>query len=116
MEADLSDPASPAMLTDAAEAELGPVDILVNNATGWVADSFVPGDADRLGRSLRPVSAATWRQQFTVDAMAAALLISEFARRHTARRRTGAGSSGLPQAATWASPERCPMALPRQHW
>ena len=44
--------------------------------------------ADWLGRSLRPVSAATWQQQFTVDAMAAALLIAEFAWRHIAR---GAG-------------------------
>lgn len=59
VEADLSDPASPAMLFDAAEAELGPVDILVNNATVWVADSFVPGDADRLGRSLRPGSSSS---------------------------------------------------------
>ena len=85
MEADLSDPAVPAALFDAAEAQLGPVDILVNNATGWVADTFAAADSDRLGRSLRPVSAATWRQQFTVDAMAPALLIQEFARRHIAR-------------------------------
>ena len=65
-EADLSDPASPAALFDAAEAQLGPVDILVNNATGWVADTFTPSHADRLGRSLQPVSAASWQQQFTV--------------------------------------------------
>ena len=88
MEADLSDPATPAALFDAAQKQLGPVDILVNNATGWVQDTFTPAGADRLGRSLRPVSAATWQQQFTVDAMAAALLIGEFARRHIAR---GAG-------------------------
>jgi 3-oxoacyl-[acyl-carrier protein] reductase len=31
------------------------------------------------------VTAATWRQQFSVDAMATALMISEFARRHFAR-------------------------------
>ena len=70
VEADLSDPAVPAALFDAAEAQLGPVDILVNNATGWVPDTFTAAATDRLGRSLRPVSAATWRQQFTVDAMA----------------------------------------------
>ena len=73
VEADLSDPAAPAALFDAAEARLGPVDILVNNATGWVADTFAPEGTDRHGRSLRPVSAETWRQQFTVDTMAAAL-------------------------------------------
>jgi 3-oxoacyl-[acyl-carrier protein] reductase len=84
-EADLLDPAVPATLFDTAEEHFGPVDILVNNATGWVADSFAAGASDRLGRDLRSVSEATWRQQFGVDAMGAALLISEFARRHIAR-------------------------------
>src|SRR5262249_20719916 len=88
VEADLSDPAAPAALVDAAEAGLGPVDSLVTNAPGWLADTFAPAGSDRLGRSLRPVTAETWRQQFTVDSMAAALLIAEFARRHIAR---GAG-------------------------
>ena len=88
IEADLSDPNAPAVLFDAAEAKLGPVDILINNATGWLADTFTPEGADRHGRDLRPVTAATWRQQFTVDAMGAALMIAEFARRHIAR---GAG-------------------------
>jgi NAD(P)-dependent dehydrogenase (short-subunit alcohol dehydrogenase family) len=37
VEADLADPATPALLFDAAEERLGPVDILVNNATGWLA-------------------------------------------------------------------------------
>ena len=85
VEADLSDPAAPAALFDAAEDQLGPVDILINNATGWLADTFSPLAADRHGRSLQPVSAATWEQQFRVDAMAAALMIGEFARRHNAR-------------------------------
>jgi 3-oxoacyl-[acyl-carrier protein] reductase len=85
VEADLSDPATPALLFHAAEEQLGPVDILVNNATGWLADTFAPSGTDRLGRSLQPVTAATWRRQFTVDAMAAALMIGEFARRHIAR-------------------------------
>jgi 3-oxoacyl-[acyl-carrier protein] reductase len=88
VEADLSDPGAPAVLFDAAEERLGAVDILVNNATGWLADTFTPDGADRHGRSLQPVTAATWRQQFTVDAMAAALMIAEFARRHIDR---GAG-------------------------
>ncbi|HYY17411.1 MAG TPA: SDR family oxidoreductase [Streptosporangiaceae bacterium] len=85
VEADLSDPAATATLFNAAEERFGPVDILVNNATGWLADSFAPSATDRHGRSLQPVTAATWRQQFSVDAMAAALMISEFARRHLAR-------------------------------
>jgi 3-oxoacyl-[acyl-carrier protein] reductase len=84
-EADLSDPAVPSLLFDTAEDQLGPVDILVNNATGWLADTFTAAGDDRLGRSLQPVTAATWTRQFGVDAMGAALMISEFARRHIAR-------------------------------
>src|SRR5690242_7333762 len=93
VEADLSDPAAPALLFDAAEQRFGPVDILVNNVTGWLADTFAPTAADRLGRSLQPVTAATWTRQITVDAMGAALMISEFATATSPGREPGAGSS-----------------------
>ncbi len=85
LEADLSDPASAPALFDAAEAQLGPVTILVNNASGWIADTFVPAATDRFGRAQAPVSARTIDQVLGVDARAAALLIAEFARRHVAR-------------------------------
>ena len=88
VEADLSDGRAPGRLFDAAEARLGPVDILVNNATGWVADTFKPVATDRFGRRLTPLSAATADQVLTVDARASALLIAELARRHASR---GAG-------------------------
>lgn len=111
MEADLSDPATPALLFDAAERRFGPVDILVNNATGWLADTFVPADADRLGRSLQPVTSATWQRQFSVDAMAAALMIAEFARRHIARAAdwgrivglTSGGDLGFPEEVSYGA-------------
>jgi 3-oxoacyl-[acyl-carrier protein] reductase len=105
MEADLSNPATAAALFDAAEEQLGPVDILVNNATGWIQDTFLADGADRFGRSLRPVSAATWHQQFTVDAMAAALLIGEFARRHIARDADWGRIIGLTSGAALGFPE-----------
>jgi 3-oxoacyl-[acyl-carrier protein] reductase len=85
LEADLSDAASVPTLFEAAEAELGPVSILVNNASGWVADSFVATATNRFGLAQAPVSADTIDQVFRVDARAAALLIAEFAHRHTAR-------------------------------
>lgn len=111
MEADLSDPAAPAALFDAAEQHLGPVDILVNNATGWVQDSFTPTVSDNFGRELRPVSATTWSQQFAVDAMAAALFIAEFARRHIDRGGTwgriigltSGGDMGFPQEVSYGA-------------
>jgi 3-oxoacyl-[acyl-carrier protein] reductase len=105
VEADLSDPAVPTALFDAAEEHLGAVDVLVNNATGWVQDTFAPSGTDRLGRALQPVSAATWRQQFAVDAMAPALLISEFARRHIARGGTWGRIIGLTSGGGLGFPE-----------
>ena len=93
--ADLRDPATPAALFDAAEAEFGPVDILINNATGWVQDTFRPATGDKFGRSMQPVNHETWAQQFGVDAMAPALLIAEFGRRHAARGGTWGRIVGL---------------------
>ena len=111
VEADLSDPATPAMLFDTAEEQFGPVDILINNATGSLADTFVAAPADRLGRSLQPVTAETWTRQFTVDAMGAALMISEFARRHIARQAawgriiglTSGGGLGFPEEVSYGA-------------
>jgi 3-oxoacyl-[acyl-carrier protein] reductase len=103
--ADLSDPAAPAGLFDAAEAEFGPVDILVNNATGWLADTFKPAAADRHGRLLQPVTAAGWARQFSVDAMGAALLISEFASRLVARAGTWGRIVGLTSGGGLGFPE-----------
>jgi 3-oxoacyl-[acyl-carrier protein] reductase len=105
VEADLSDPATPGALFAAAEQRLGPVDILVNNATGWLADTFKASTTDRVGRSLRPVTAATWSRQFAVDAMAAALLIGEFARRHIARGATWGRIIGLTSGGELGFPE-----------
>jgi len=105
VEADLTDPAAPAALFDAAEEQLGPVDILVNNASGWLADTFAASGADRLGRSLQPVTGATWNQQFKVDSMGAALMIGEFARRHIARGGTWGRIIGLTSGGELGFPE-----------
>ncbi len=111
VEADLSDPVMPALLFDAAEGQLGPVDILVNNATSWLADTFAAAGTDRLGRPLQPVTAATWTRQFAVDAMGAALMISEFARRHIERGAdwgriiglTSGGDLGFPEEVSYGA-------------
>jgi 3-oxoacyl-[acyl-carrier protein] reductase len=109
--ADLSDPAVPATLFDTAQEHFGPVDVLVNNATGWIADTFAPAATDRVGRPLRPVTAGTWDQQFRVDAMAAALMIAEFARWHIAREArwgriiglTSGGDLGFPEEVSYGA-------------
>ena len=85
VEADLADPQTPPRLFDVAESRLGPVDILVNNASGWLADTFTGETRDGLGRPLRQVSAETSERLFSVDARGAALMIAEFAKRHSER-------------------------------
>lgn len=95
VEADLADPQVPARLFDAAEEHLGPVDILVNNASGWTQDSFVPPGRDAHGRAVAPVSAATVERNLAVDARAPALLIAELARRLRARGATWGRIVGL---------------------
>jgi 3-oxoacyl-[acyl-carrier protein] reductase len=111
MEADLADPAVPRRLFDHAEATLGPVEILVNNASGWLANTFLPDPQDRFGRTLRPVDAQRHDRQFAVDARAPALLIAEFARRHLQRGAswgriiglTSGGPGGFPQEVSYGA-------------
>jgi 3-oxoacyl-[acyl-carrier protein] reductase len=111
MEADLADPAVPGLLFDRVEAALGPVEILVNNASGWLADTFLPEVRDRYGRSLRPVDAESHDRQFAVDARAPALLIAEFARRHVQRGAgwgrivglTSGGQGGFPEEVSYGA-------------
>jgi 3-oxoacyl-[acyl-carrier protein] reductase len=85
VEADLVDADTPARVFAAAEAELGPVSILVNNASGWRKDTFAPGGNDPLGRADVPLSGDTALPQLLVDARGGALMIAELAasvRRH----------------------------------
>ena len=105
LEADLADVATAPLLFDEAEHRFGPVEILVNNATGWVQDTFKLETADRFGRRMQRVSAATFDAQFSVDARASALLIAEFARRHIARGATWGRIIGLTSVGAMGFPE-----------
>jgi 3-oxoacyl-[acyl-carrier protein] reductase len=95
IEADLTDAAAAGLVFDTAEERLGPVDILVNNASGWVADSFLPDDPRRAESRPTGLSAETLDSNLAVDARASALLIAEFARRHIARGATWGRIVGL---------------------
>ena len=95
VEADFVDPDVPRALFDVAEDQFGPVDILVNNASGWISDTFRGDDIDRFGRSTRQVSVETIARVFSVDARASALMIAEFARRLIARAGTWGRIVGL---------------------
>ena len=105
IEADLAHGDTPARLFDAAEAVFGPVDILINDASAWIGDSFAPRPSDRFGREQRPVSPETIDRVFVVDARAGALLIAEFARRHIARGGTWGRIVGLTSGGPLGFPE-----------
>jgi 3-oxoacyl-[acyl-carrier protein] reductase len=112
VEANLLDVTTPGMLFELAEAQLGPVDIVINNATGWASgDSFVAGNLDPVGRGTPAVTADLFDRTFGVDARAGALMIAEFARRHLARGGTwgrivgltSGGPNGFPTEVTYGA-------------
>lgn len=72
LEMDLSDPTAPARLLDAAESALGPVRVLVNNATYSMRDGIEALTADLLDRT------------YAVNLRGMALLCAEFVRRYRA--------------------------------
>jgi 3-oxoacyl-[acyl-carrier protein] reductase len=88
LEADLTDPESPARLFDETERALGPVAVLVHNASGWFKDSFAPSRVDAVGRTSERVRLETIDRNLQVDARAGALLMAEFIERHRARQAT----------------------------
>jgi 3-oxoacyl-[acyl-carrier protein] reductase len=105
LEADLTDPLTAQRAFDIAEGRLGPVDILINNASGWIADTFKDVRVDRLDRQLLPLSAETLDRVFAVDARGAALMIAEFAARHRSRRGTWGRIVGLSSGGPDGFPE-----------
>ncbi len=87
-EADLADAATVPLLFDRAEDAFGPVDVLVNNAAHWRAESFLPTSVatfDPFDHPLPTVTPDSHDRHFAVNSRAVALLIAEYARRHVAR-------------------------------
>jgi 3-oxoacyl-[acyl-carrier protein] reductase len=91
-EADLTDAAVVPMLFDQAEAALGPVQVVVNNAAYWEPDTFLASGVELSNKltelfSDRPptLTAASFDRIFAVNTRAAAMIMAEFARRHIER-------------------------------
>jgi 3-oxoacyl-[acyl-carrier protein] reductase len=106
LEADLRDPSTPGKLFDAAERAFGPVEILVNNATGWARqDTFGRGGIDQHGRRLQRLSVESATQPLEVDGRGSALMIAEFAQRHIARGATWGRIIGLTSGGPMGFPE-----------
>ena len=99
-EADLSDASVVPMLFDQAERLLGPVEVLVNNAAYWEADTFVPPGAELDNKLVElwtdrsgSMTAAVFDRVFAVNTRAAALMMGEFARRRTLNEAHGGAGS-----------------------
>jgi 3-oxoacyl-[acyl-carrier protein] reductase len=91
-EADLSDSSLIPALFNQAERLLGPVEVLINNAARWEADTFVPPGAELDNKLVelwtdRPgsITGGVFDRVFAVNTRAAALMMREFARRHIER-------------------------------
>lgn len=90
-EANMGDPAAIPAIFDRAEAALGPVSLLVNNAAHCVPDTFTPPDqlgadpASPGGSPMVAITADICDRHFAINSRAPALLMAEFARRHAAR-------------------------------
>lgn len=86
-ECNLGQPSNAGKLFDKAEKQFGSIDILVNNAASWAADSFLQLEEhsqDRIGRALVSISEHTINLHFDVITRATALLMSEFVKRRAA--------------------------------
>ncbi len=84
-EADLANPDNIPLLFDRCEAELGPVDILVNNHTHCVLETFDPARVTNEESGIRLLAAPVIDAHFAINARAYALLMAEYVRRYLQR-------------------------------
>jgi 3-oxoacyl-[acyl-carrier protein] reductase len=92
-EADLSDINNIRCLFDQAEAAFGQVDILVNNAAHWEADTFLPSADYLVNKTVEAwtsapdtITALSFDRVFAINTRAIALAMAEFVRRHIHRK------------------------------
>ena len=111
-EADLSDAVGPDRLFDQAERTFGQIDILVNNAAEYCADTFVPADASggcrRVWEEGPPVStldAASHDRHFAVNSRAPAILTTRFAGRIIEQRRQWGRIVNISADCAWGCPK-----------
>jgi 3-oxoacyl-[acyl-carrier protein] reductase len=83
--ADLGDPDNIPKLFDLCEEELGSVDIIVNNHTYCVNETFDPALTSSEGSGTYLISAAGITAHFAINAQAYALIMSEYLNRYRKR-------------------------------
>jgi 3-oxoacyl-[acyl-carrier protein] reductase len=85
LEADLADSGNIPLLFDQCESQLGPVDVLVNNHTYCVQETFDPARVADDGLPISFVNETEIDRHFTINARAYALLMGEYVRRYLDR-------------------------------
>ena len=111
-ECDLADPDAIPELFDRAEKELGIVDVLVNNAAEYLADTFVPEqmlkDQDAAlwegGPQMSAISTESFDRHFAVNTRAPALMTAELARRLREGKREWGRIINVSADCSWGSP------------
>ena len=111
-ECNLAEPDLIPTLFDHAEEEFGHVDVLVNNAADYLADTFLPekilegGDFALWdhGPFVSTISADSHDRHFAVNTRAVALMMSEFARRHIGQNRNWGSIINVSADCSWGCP------------
>ncbi len=84
-ECDLADVGNIAMLFDRCQEDLGPVDILIENHTHCVLETFDPALVNSDSGQINLITAEGIDRHFAVNARANALMMREYLERHIAR-------------------------------
>jgi len=94
-EIDLSEPDNIPVLFDLCETQLGPVDILVNNHTHCILETFDPALTTDGGSDIQLLTATGIDAHFAINTRAYALLMSEYLQRYLRRKAQAVVSSTL---------------------
>jgi 3-oxoacyl-[acyl-carrier protein] reductase len=86
LELDLADPGNIAILFDACEQSIGPVDILINNHTYCKMTTFDPALVKETGFPVQLPSAGSIDAHFVINARGVALMMEEYLQRYLARK------------------------------
>ncbi len=84
-ETDLADPNNIPLLFDLCEKQIGPVDILVNNHTHAIPDTFDPALKTAGDFDAHPTTAADIDAHFTINTRANTLMMAEYLKRYLRR-------------------------------
>ena len=82
LEADLADETNISTLFDACKKELGPVDILINNHTHCVLETFDPEQISQDGRGMFLPTASSIDAHFAINSRAYALMMQAYLERY----------------------------------